>query len=138
MFTTIFSIVFLLLAMVSVIPGILKARTQHWSEALVKAVLTLVAAVLTVILTAALSPKLSYALVGPISSALDGTAIAEIFAEMASSDDAMAILLSLIITPFVFILFFLILKLIFLFVARPLTKLCLSVAGKIAKKDFVK
>ena len=138
MFTTIFSIVFLLLAMVSVIPGILKARTQHWSEALVKAVLTLVAAMLTVILTAALSPKLSYALVGPISSALDGTAIAEIFAEMASSDDAMAILLSLIITPFVFILFFLILKLIFLFVARPLTKLCLSVAGKIAKKDFVK
>lgn len=138
MFATIFTMVFALLAVLSTLGGILKSRKYHWTEALVRVVLVIIATIVTIVLTSAFAFKISDAIVTPVEKLLQGTDVAEILTEVASAELTFAIIISLIITPIFFILCFVILKGIFnIALARPLNKLCLLIAGKIAKKDYI-
>ena len=131
MISSIISIAFLVLAILFMLPGILRARKLYWVEAIVKIVLTLLSATLTIILTSAFSLKISNALVPPIENLLSSTSVDEILKEVAAAEGALAIILSIIVTPIFFILVFLLLQLIFtLILSRPITKLCLTIAGK--------
>ena len=131
MVASVISITFLVLAIVSILSGILRARKLYWVEAVVKTVLTIISTVLTVILTSAFALKISNALVVPVENLLSSTNVDDILKEVASAENALAIILSIIITPIFFILVFLFLQLIFtLILSRPITKLCLTIAGK--------
>ncbi len=138
MFSTIFSVCFVVFAILFALPGILKARKRHWSEALVRIVLTVVSAILAFVLTSAFTSMISDALLEPAKSVLVDTAAAELLEEIPSIKDVVLLVLNTVITPILFILIFVIVKFLILVIfARLLTKLCLTIAGAISKKDYV-
>ena len=149
MFATIFTLVFVVLAVFAILGGILKSRKFHWSEALVRIVLVIIALMLTITLTSVFALKISDLLVKPLASPSDGsvvstflsdmdiTDVAAIFAEMESAQKALAIIFAVIITPVFFLICFGIIKGILIAFSRPANKLCLLIAGKIAKKDYI-
>ena len=97
MVASVISITFLVLAIVSILSGILRARKLYWVEAVVKTVLTILSTVLTVILTSAFALKISNALVVPVENLLSSTNVDDILKEVASAENALAIILSIII-----------------------------------------
>ena len=141
MFATVFTVIFAVLAVLSTLIGVLKSRKFHFSEALVRIFLVIIALILTIVLTSAFAFKISNLLVEPIEAFLEGvelTQVSEILNEVQAAETTLAIVISMIITPVFFILCFNILKGIFhLALARPINKLCLLIAGKIAKKDYI-
>ena len=141
MFATVFTVIFAVLAVLSTLIGLLKSRKFHFSEALVRIFLVIIALILTIVLTSAFAFKISNLLVEPIEAFLEGvelTQVSEILNEVQAAETTLAIVISMIITPVFFILCFNILKGIFhLALARPINKLCLLIAGKIAKKDYL-
>ena len=138
MFSTIFSICFVVFGILFMLPGILKARKRHWSEALVRIILTLVSAVVTFVLTSAFAPIITEAILEPITSMLNGTPIEGLLAELPSAKDALLLVISAVVTPIFFIVVFAVLKFILLVCfSRLIAKLSLKIAGKILKKDLV-
>ena len=136
MFSAIFSTCFLLFAALFVTIGILRARKRHWSVSLAKAILTVLSAVLAFVLTSLLVPVISGALVEPVKAILNATPIADIFTQIPSAKDAMLMLTYTLVAPVFFLLVFTIFKTVLpLALYRPVAKLCLIIAGAIAKKD---
>ena len=138
MFSTIFSLCFVFFGILFMLPGILKARKRHWSEALVRIVLTLISGVITFVLTSIFVPMITEAILEPITSSLNGSDLEGLLTELPSAKDALLLVMSLVVTPVFFLVVFVILKFILLVsFSRLLAKLSLKIAGKIAKKDFV-
>ena len=138
MISTIISVSFVVLAILFALPGIIKARKRHWFEALVRIVLTVVSAILAFTLTSTFTSMISDALLEPAKSIVGDNVAAEILEEVPSIKDVLLLVLNTVITPVLFILIFIIVKFLILVIfARLLTKLCLSIAGAIAKKDYV-
>ncbi len=138
MVSSIISITFIVLAIISVLPGIFKARKRHWVEALTRTIFTVISAVITVVLTSILATKISGALVSTIEKLLASSDANTILTEVASAEGTLSIILSIIITPLLFVLLFLIIKLVLnLAFARLLTKAILKIAGSIKGKDYV-
>lgn len=138
MTSSIISITFVALAVLSVLPGIFMARKRHWIEALTRLFFTIVSAVVTVVLTASLATKISNALIGVAETALANSDINDILNEVASAEGTLEIILSIVVTPLLFILLFFILKLVLnLIFAKLLTKAILRIAGAKKGVDYV-
>ncbi|MBR2387739.1 MAG: hypothetical protein IKB02_03115 [Clostridia bacterium] len=138
MISSIISITFLVLAIVAVLIGLLKARKQHWVEAVIRVVFTVISAILTVILTSAFATKISESLIVPIENLLASTPVDDILKEVASAEGALSIILSIVITPIFFILVFVVIKgLLSLIFARLLAKAILKLAGTARGKDYL-
>ena len=138
MFATIISIAFVVLGVLATLFGVIKSRKYHWTESLVILVLTLIAAVITFVLTSTFASKISDWLVEPLETLLKDTDIDDFLKEVSSAEDALAIIISIVMTPIVFTSLFVLIKGIFnIVLARPINKLCLLIAGAIAKKDYI-
>ena len=138
MFANIISISFAVIAVLTTLVGILKSRKYHWTESLVRFVMTILAAVVTFVVTSKFASKIREWLIEPLEKALENTDIDDFLKEVSSAEDALAIVLSIVITPFIFISLFVFLRGLFnIILARPTTKLSLLIAGSIAKKDYI-
>lgn len=138
MISSIISITFIVLAIISVLPGIFMSRKRHWVEALVRTVLTAISAIVTIVLTAALATKISDWFVGVVENILASTTVDDILKEVASAEGTLSIILSIVITPLFFILLFFIIKLVLnLIFAKLLAKLILKIVGSIKNKDYL-
>ena len=138
MFATIISIAFVVIGVLATLVGIFKSRKYHWTESLVRLVMTILAAVITFVVTSKFTSKIHAWLIVPLETILKDTDVADFLKEVASAEDALSILISIVITPVVFITVFVFLKGLFnIILARPITKLCLVIAGAIAKKDYI-
>ncbi len=132
---TILTASFLVLAVLSLLPGLIKARKRHWTEAVVRVVITLISAVAAVFLTPVLTLVIGKALIPFISSILEGNTgdidIIGIFNDVPSAQNLVEVMIALVITIIVFIVLFLVIRLILdLSFVKLLTKLFLKLIGQ--------
>ena len=137
MFSWIFLAIIFLIALYSILVGILSAKKYVWQLSLAKTITTAVSLVLSVILSTVLAKviakKLSPMFVEFLSS-LDltptdpssGYMLTELLSEIPSAGEAITVIAAMIIAPMMFVLLFTILNLLIGLLKKPLARLFLG------------
>ncbi len=135
MFFAIFSGIFLFVAALAVLFGVLRGKRKIWQVSLARIILTVVTALLAV----AVSLTASWVVLGMVADSLiSGGTLGEIgslMGEVPSAQTAILALVSMIVTPILFLIFYAILRPIAAIFVKPLSRLMAKKKLDAAAKD---
>ena len=139
MLTKILSAAFIFFAVISVLPGIIKARKRYWLECVSRLIIIISSAFLSAWLTSIISMKLSELLLSLLESSLSNTTLDGILTEIPSAQKVFIAIVAFAIANLIFFLLYTILKAILKAIfTKPLTKLFLLIGGAIMRKDYLR
>ncbi len=132
MFFAIFSGAFLLVAAFAVLFGVLRGKRKIWQVSLARIIMSVVAALLSVAVSLAVSwIVLKLVLDSLVSSERLGD-ISSLISEVPSAQTAVLALVSMIITPILFLVFYAVLRPISALLVKPLARLLSGKKNKVA------
>lgn len=138
MFNLIFSALFIFIALIFMLCGMLKGRKYRWQFSLSRIIIVVISAIIATLLSALVSWLLGGLVFGLLEGFLTGAGeVGTLISSLPTAPDTVRAVIAMIIAPVIFVTFFIIIRSILNIFSGKICKLIMKIGGKTVESEPV-